>query len=749
MVTLVVTQGKGSMDLYAQSLAANLDVPKLYTNIYEEVVERFNIPALSSAAFEAAWQDWRFIRRLNRENSVLHLPNHHLGRYGLFLKVPYIITVHDLIRYFDLKGYGTFIHRPNLRDKFYLSLDSRGIKKAVKIIAVSQATKEDLIKHLGIPQERITVVYEGIDHRLFQPTHRRLVDYPYILFVGSEHPRKNFAGLLRAFSKLKADRRFKDLKLLKVGKAGGAEAEFRKQTLQVVEELALSGEVIFTDHVAAEDLPAYYSGAVCLVLPSLYEGFGFPPLEAMACGCPVIVSNAASLPEIAGEAAIKVAPHDSESLARALEQILTDERLREELRARGFERARQFSWERAAEETKEVYRSVERALSGGYVPAEIARKALASSEANAPLKAVILAGGEGTRLRPLTYYTPKPMVPVLNFPFLEHTLAYLKKYGIGHVILSLGYQPEAIQSYFAASKKRDTLLSYCIEESPLGTAGAVKNAEKYLDQAFVVLNGDIFTDLDLARMLAFHRERGAKATIALTWVDNPCAFGVVETDSDGRVRRFVEKPAPEQVTTHWINAGIYILEPEVLQHIPRGRRYMFERELFPLLLERGELVFGYPFRGYWLDVGTPQKYLQLNCDLLQRKTTSPLLPPLEKDGISQGSEVSIHPTAEIAGPVLLGDNCHIGPRAQIKGPVVIGPACQIEEGAQLEKTVLWRGVKVGNGAKLKQCILSSNTKVADNEEVSSQVITPEHGMMVATKELEKLSLPDRVPTETQ
>ncbi|MDI6814878.1 MAG: sugar phosphate nucleotidyltransferase, partial [Dehalococcoidales bacterium] len=595
MVTLVATTGTGSMDLYAQRLAEHLNVPKLYTDIYHKVAELFSISFFSPKAIKAVWQDWCFVRMLNQQGSVLHLPNQHLGRYGFFSKVPYIITVHDLIRYFDFKGYGTFIHHPNRRDKFYLSLDYKGIKKAARIIAVSHATKRDLNKHLAIPEEHISVVHEGIDHRVFKPTTRRLVDYPYLLFVGSEHPRKNFARVLRAFSKLKSDRRFKDLKLVKVGKAGGPEAEFRKHTLQVINELNIPRDVVFTDYVAEEDLPAYYSGAQCFVFPSLYEGFGFPPLEAMACGCPVIVSNVTSLPEITGEAAIKVEPHGTNNLASAVKMVLTDERLRQELVSKGLEQAKQFSWEKTASETLEVYESVERSLSTAYVPAELVKsRAVAIQRKNAPLKAVVLVGGEGTRLRPLTYYVPKPMVPVLNRPFLEHTVAYLNKYEIEHIILALSYLPDTIQNHFGDGSRSGIRLTYCVENVPLGTAGAVKNAERYLDSTFVALNGDIFTDLDIAGMLAFHQNKGAKATIALTWVDNPCAFGVVETDSDGCVKRFVEKPSPGQVTINWVNAGIYILEPEVLQHVPSGRHYMFEEGLFPLLLELGEPVYGYP-----------------------------------------------------------------------------------------------------------------------------------------------------------
>jgi len=320
--------------------------------------------------------------------------------------------------------------------------------------------------------------------------------------------------------------------------------------------------------------------------------------------------------------------------------------------------------------------------------------------------AVILVGGQGTRLRPLTYQLPKPMIPVLNRPFLEHTLAYLKNYEVGSTILALSYLPEAIQSHLGDGANLGMPLNYAVEAKALGTAGAVKNAESYLESTFAVLNGDIFTDLDLGDMLTFHRRKRAKATIALTWVDNPCAFGVVETEGDGRVRRFTEKPSPDRVTTNWINAGIYILEPEVLRYVPEASHYMFERGLFPRLLELDEPVYGYPFSGYWLDMGTPEKYLRLNCDLLSVKVASHLIPGLSQDGIYCEADATIHPSASIASPVVIGGGCRIDQGVQIKGPVVIGAGCHIGEGASLERAVLWTGVSVKAGSCLKQCLVN-------------------------------------------
>ncbi|MDP2931289.1 MAG: NDP-sugar synthase [Chloroflexota bacterium] len=341
---------------------------------------------------------------------------------------------------------------------------------------------------------------------------------------------------------------------------------------------------------------------------------------------------------------------------------------------------------------------------------------------------MMLIGGEGTRLRPLTYYTPKPMVPVLNRPFLEHVFAYLKHYGVDDIILTLNYLPQAVQDYFGDGSKLGVKLTYVVEDSPLGTAGAIKNVEKHLDSTFVVLNGDIFTDLDIADMLACHRRTRARASIALNWVDNPCAFGVVETGTDNRVGNFVEKPSPDRITSHWINAGIYILEPEVLQYAPAGTHYMFERGLFPQLIEMNEPVYGYPFRGYWLDMGTPAKYLGLNCDLLLSKVKTPLV-SLGKDGICCERDAAIHPSARIVGPAVIGRGSRIERGAQIKGPVVVGPDCVVGEGASLDRVVLWPRVKVGAGASVVHCIVGSDIK--DNSQVADRVVTPDHHGSIA------------------
>jgi len=345
-------------------------------------------------------------------------------------------------------------------------------------------------------------------------------------------------------------------------------------------------------------------------------------------------------------------------------------------------------------------------------------------------KAVILVGGEGTRLRPLTYQVPKPMVPVLNHPFLEHTLAYLKKYGIDDVVLAMSYLPQAIRDYFGDGSAAGVKLAYAIEDIPRGTGGAVKNVEEHLDDRFVVLNGDVFSDIDIADMLAFHHDKGAKVTIALTWVDDPCLFGVVETDASRRVERFVEKPRPDMVASHWINAGIYIIEPEVLQYVPADSHYMFEKGLFPRLLEVGEPVYGYPSSGYWLDMGTPRKYLTLNCDLLQGRAWSALVgfPSQDcEDGVCCGWDVVIHPLAGVVGPTIIGDGCRIGKDAIVRGPAVIGHGCRIGEAASLERVVMWGDVEVGAGAVVSDCILADGARVEEKGQLNSRVVIAGNG----------------------
>ena len=323
------------------------------------------------------------------------------------------------------------------------------------------------------------------------------------------------------------------------------------------------------------------------------------------------------------------------------------------------------------------------------------------------MKAIILAGGKGTRLRPLSCNTNKVMVPLLNRPFLEHIIYYLRKHNICEIILTLGYLPEQIQSYFGDGSKFGVKITYLVEEFPLGSAGAAKNAEGLLDDSFIVLNGDIFTDFNLTDMLAQHRDGNAITTMALTPVNNPTIYGVVETDSQGKVTCFKEKPRRDEIATNMINAGIYILEPEILSYIPSNKFFTFERDIFPAFMERGQVIYGYPFEAYWTDVGTPELYLKLHHDLLNR---------LDKSVKFEGGNF-VHPAARIEGPVVIGEGCSIDKDSVIKGPVALGSECRIGEGATIEGAVLWQRSEVGRGAKLRNCVVASNCYIAEGSEV--------------------------------
>jgi mannose-1-phosphate guanylyltransferase len=331
------------------------------------------------------------------------------------------------------------------------------------------------------------------------------------------------------------------------------------------------------------------------------------------------------------------------------------------------------------------------------------------------MKAVILVGGEGTRLRPLTCNTTKAMVPVLNKPFLEHLFGYLKGHGIIDIILAMSYLPQGIKGYFGDGTKLGVSLSYLVEEEPMGTAGAAKNAESHLDESFLMLNGDIFTDLDITAMIDFHRRKKAAATIAVTPVDDPTAYGLIETDADGRISRFREKPAREEVTTNTINAGVYVLEPDILAGIPPGKNVSIERETFQRLLEEREPVYAYSSTAYWLDMGTPEKYLRLNHDLLLGRAPVPI-------NIRESGQSRIDPSATIEAPVLIGEGCAIGPGATVKGPAVLGPGCKLEEGAIIEGAVLWNNVSVGRRAIARNCIAASHSQIHEESEVPDNCV---------------------------
>jgi NDP-sugar pyrophosphorylase family protein len=326
------------------------------------------------------------------------------------------------------------------------------------------------------------------------------------------------------------------------------------------------------------------------------------------------------------------------------------------------------------------------------------------------MKAVILAGGEGTRLRPLTLTLPKPVVPVVDRPFLTHQLDLLARVGVSEIVFSVAYQPERVRAVFGGGERHGCRIHYAVEETPLGTGGAVRNALPWLDDTTIVFNGDVLTDVDLPAVIARHRASGARATIVLTPVSNPSAYGLVETDAGGRVLRFVEKPEPSQVTTDTINAGIYVLDTSALELMPANVNYSIERGFFPGLLERRDLVHGFVHRGYWIDIGTPEKYLQVHRDVLGGRF------PVTLDGASRGGG-HVHPSAlveegaELVAPFYLGPGCLVRVGARVGPDAVLTANVSVEAGARVADSVLWEGTRVGEGAEVRGALVGGNARI--------------------------------------
>ncbi|MEB3224783.1 MAG: mannose-1-phosphate guanyltransferase [Synechococcus sp.] len=328
------------------------------------------------------------------------------------------------------------------------------------------------------------------------------------------------------------------------------------------------------------------------------------------------------------------------------------------------------------------------------------------------MRAVLMAGGSGTRLRPLTCDLPKPMVPVLNRPIAEHILNLLKRHNITEVIATLHYVPDVMRDYFQDGQEFGVKMHYAVEEDhPLGTAGCVKNVEELLTETFVVISGDSITDFDLSAAIAFHRERQSKATLVLTRVPNPVEFGVVITDETGRICRFLEKPSTSEIFSDTVNTGTYILEPEVVQYLPAHEESDFSKDLFPLLLDRGEPMYGYIADGYWCDVGHLDAYRKAQYDALARKVRVDYPYEERSPGIWIGHNTFIDESAQIRPPAMIGDNCRIGARVHIEPGTVIGDNVTVGADADLKRPVLWNGVMLGDEVQLRACTVVRGSRV--------------------------------------
>ncbi len=335
------------------------------------------------------------------------------------------------------------------------------------------------------------------------------------------------------------------------------------------------------------------------------------------------------------------------------------------------------------------------------------------------MQALILVGGEGTRLRPLTSRMPKPVVPLVDRPFISYMLEWLRGHGVDDVILSCGFMADGVRSVLGDGDALGLRLRYLEEPQPLGTGGALKFAQEMLDDRFFMLNGDVLTDIDLTAQLQAHVQTGAKATLALIGVDDPSAYGLVRRNDDGSVKQFLEKPGPEQIDTNLINAGAYVLERDVLDGLaPAGTKISIEREVFPGLVGNG--LFGFECGGYWLDIGTPERYLQGTFDILEGAVNTEAGMALRAAGLISVSGAQIE--GKVLAPALVGSDSVIARTATVGGRVVLGRGVSVGEGARVESSVVLDGASIGAHVTVHSSIVGPNVSIGEHCHIEQGVV---------------------------
>lgn len=340
------------------------------------------------------------------------------------------------------------------------------------------------------------------------------------------------------------------------------------------------------------------------------------------------------------------------------------------------------------------------------------------------MQALILAGGFGTRLRPLTLNLPKPIVPLVNRPILAYQIELLKGAGITDIILSLNYQPDKIQEVIGNGEKYGVKIRYVTEPEPLGTAGAVKFAEEFINQTTVILNGDNLINLDIAKVTKYHQENNAAATIVLQRLENPIGYGLVEIDSENNVLNFLEKPSAETLTkisTRTVNAGTYVLEPSVLDLIPKDENYSFEYGVFPELLKRNDKFLAFVDDSYWLDVGTPQRYLFAHQEIINNKVSG-------FSGEDFRSENKVSKTAEVCRNSIIGKDCVIKDEAKIENSV-LGENVSVGENSFIKDSVILSGTVIGENVSISGAIIAKNCKIGNNCNISNETILGEASVL--------------------
>jgi mannose-1-phosphate guanylyltransferase len=338
------------------------------------------------------------------------------------------------------------------------------------------------------------------------------------------------------------------------------------------------------------------------------------------------------------------------------------------------------------------------------------------------LQALILAGGEGTRLRPLTSTVPKPVVQLVNRPFISYMLEWLRRHGVDDVILSCGFMAEGVRSVLGDGSAYGIRLRYLEEPRPLGTGGALKFAQELLDERFFMLNGDVLTDIDLSEQLRQHERTGARATLALIEVEDPSAYGLVRLDADRAVQEFVEKPSPDQIDTNLINAGAYILHRDVLEIMPpAGTNVSIEREVFPRLV--GDGLFGFPAEAYWLDIGTPGRYLQGTYDILEGNVDTEVGRQLGEARLVRVEDGTME--GRVLPPALVAGGCRVDHGAIVGGRTVLGEGVEIGEGSHVEGSALLAGARVGARTLIRSAIVGAGASIGDHCHIEGGVVLGE------------------------
>ena len=337
------------------------------------------------------------------------------------------------------------------------------------------------------------------------------------------------------------------------------------------------------------------------------------------------------------------------------------------------------------------------------------------------MQAVILVGGEGTRLRPLTSTVPKPVVPLVDRPFISFMLEWLHAHGIDDVIMSCGFLATSVRNVLGDGASLGMRLRFVEEPDARGTAGALKFAESLLQERFVMLNGDVLTDIDLSAQIAQHERTGATATLALVPVADPSAYGLVHLEEDRSVRDFVEKPSPDAIDTNLISAGAYVLERAVVELVPPDRQVSIEREVWPLLVGNG--LYGFPSQGYWLDIGTPERYLQGTFDIIEGNVRTPVAERMGSDWLA------VDPSAEVRGrvipPAVLERGAHVDSNAHVGSLVVLGEDVRVGHGSRVERAVILKGSQIEPGCTLRDCIVAAGCRVGPRTRISGGAVLGE------------------------